>query len=219
MNEDQFKIAFIGGGINSAVGNTHKIASQMDGRFKLVAGCFSRHDDINVKTGEAWGVDPERVYKNWLDLLLNEKERINAVVVLTPTDNHTEIVIRSIEAGYPVICEKALTTSSRDAIRIKEALEKHEGFLAVTFNYTGYPMLRELKLMLSNGRFGKLNQIHIEMPQEGFIKLDKTGNQIIPQAWRLHDGSLPTISLDLGVHMHSIIEFLTGEEPIEAYCG
>lgn len=36
----RLKIGFIGGGINSAVGETHKIASQMDGSFELVSGFF-----------------------------------------------------------------------------------------------------------------------------------------------------------------------------------
>ncbi len=215
MKKPRMKIAFIGGGINSAVGETHKIASQMDGRFILSAGCFSRHADINRKTAETRGVDDARVYPDWRELLRNEKDRIDAVVVLTPTDNHTDIVIESIKSGYPVICEKALTTSSREALRIKEALEKNKGYLAVTYNYTGYPMLRELKSMVGKGCLGKIHQIHMEMPQEGYAKLDKKGNPMIPQQWRLRDADLPTISLDLGVHIHNIIDFLTGADPIE----
>ncbi|HOM11316.1 MAG TPA: gfo/Idh/MocA family oxidoreductase, partial [Spirochaetota bacterium] len=42
MENNYFEIGFIGGAINSAVGTVHKIASQMDGKFKLVAGCFSK---------------------------------------------------------------------------------------------------------------------------------------------------------------------------------
>jgi len=217
MNNRKMKLAFIGGGINSAVGNTHKIASQMDGRFELTAGCFSRNEETNLKTAEAWGVNPTRVYKHWPDMLIEEKNCVDAVVILTPTDNHTDIVIKCIEAGYPVICEKALTTSSRAAASIQEAVKKDKGFLVVTYNYTGYPMLRELKLIISSGCLGKINQVHVEMPQEGFLKLDKNGNPPKPQNWRLHDGDLPTISLDLGVHLHNIIEFLTGEKPVEAF--
>ena len=42
-----YNIAFIGGGVNSAIGRSHYIAAQMDGKFKLVAGAFSRHAEIN----------------------------------------------------------------------------------------------------------------------------------------------------------------------------
>jgi predicted dehydrogenase len=53
------------------------------------------------------------------------------------------------------------------------------------------------------------------MPQEGFLRVDKNGNRTEPQAWRLSDREVPTISLDLGVHLHQMIGFLCGEHPIE----
>ncbi|WP_337118917.1 Gfo/Idh/MocA family protein [Pseudoalteromonas sp. B160] len=34
-----------------------------------------------------------------------------------------------------------------------------------------------------------------------------------PQAWRLRDAEVPTICLDLGVHLHHLSSFLLGEEP------
>ena len=48
--EGMYNIAFIGGGVNSAIGRSHYIAAQMDGKFKLVAGAFSRHAEINLET-------------------------------------------------------------------------------------------------------------------------------------------------------------------------
>ena len=45
-----YRMAFIGGNVNSAIGITHKIASQMDCKFILVSGAFSRNDDVNQKT-------------------------------------------------------------------------------------------------------------------------------------------------------------------------
>ena len=53
MKTEPFQIAFIGGGINSAIGEVHKAASQMDGHFELVAGAFSTHAETNRKT-DTW---------------------------------------------------------------------------------------------------------------------------------------------------------------------
>jgi predicted dehydrogenase len=55
------------------------------------------------------------------------------------------------------------------------------------------------------------------MPQEGFLRVDKSGDPIIPQGWRLTDGYIPTVALDLGVHVHSIVHLLTGKIPLEAF--
>lgn len=53
------------------------------------------------------------------------------------------------------------------------------------------------------------------MPQEGFGRLDRNGNPMIPQKWRLQDREIPTISLDLNDHLHNNIYFLTGEKPMK----
>ena len=82
MNK-KLKIAFLGGGINSAVGRTHKIAISMDNRYELVAGCFSRNSVTNMKTGNEYGVDESRIYKNLSELIKKEKNNIDAICILS----------------------------------------------------------------------------------------------------------------------------------------
>lgn len=204
-NLQPLRIAFIGGAVNSAVGHTHFNASRLDGHFKLEAGCFSRNVESNYITARSYGVSSSRCYSNWQSLLECEKESVDAIAVLTPTPSHAEIVISAIEAGYPVICEKALCIDSDQGEKILKCVEKNRGYLAVTYNYSGYPMIRELRRMVANGRFGTLQQIHIEMPQEGFSRLNAS-----PQDWRRKDYRVPTVSLDLGVHVHHLVDFVSG---------
>ena len=68
-----YRMAFIGGNVNSAIGITHKIASQMDGKFILVSGAFSRNDDVNQKTAEEYNIDKSHVYADYKELLIKEK--------------------------------------------------------------------------------------------------------------------------------------------------
>lgn len=214
MQDRPYQIAFIGGGINSAVGETHKIASQMDGCFKLVAASFSKSESTNNETAKAWGIPPERLYKNYASLLEKEKGKLDAVVILTPTDYHKEIIIEALRYGYPVISEKSLATSYEEGLEIKKVVEETNGFFCITYNYTGYPIIRELKHLIAEGKLGKIQQIQIEMPQEGFLRLNANGEPPKPQAWRLKDTTIPKISLDLGSHLHNMILFLTGKNPL-----
>lgn len=212
---DRLRVAFFGGGIDSAVGEVHRIAVEMDRRFQLVAGCFSADSQVNAESMLHYDVPRNRTYNSLATLLDKESGNIDALVVLTPTPRHKADVITCLEARVPVICEKSLATSSVDAVEIRDVLAEHAGFLAVTFNYSGYPMLRELKHMIQNGRLGRLTQIHIEMPQEGFARFDSQGHRPVPQQWRLHDTELPVIALDLGVHVHHTVRFLTGQQPVK----
>lgn len=215
MSNEPLRLGFIGGALDSAVGNTHRIACQMDRRWQVVAACFSTKRDVNLATADAWGVPAERLHADWLTMLRAEHDRLDAVIVLTPTPSHTEIVIAALELGIAVICEKALCTSVDDALAIKRSVEENSGYLAVIYNYTGYPMLREMQHRVSSGHIGQIQQVHVEMPQEGFLRLDQDNNPPRPQSWRLKDGVIPTLSLDLGVHVENMLHYLSGAAPEE----
>jgi len=213
MKNRVLNIGFIGGGINSAIGTTHKIASQMDNKFKLISGCFSRNKIINLQTIEKWFIPT--YYTNHLNFLEQEKNNLDAIVILTPTYIHKDIILDVLKFNIPIICEKTLTNSLANAAKIKIALEKNNGFLVTTYNYTGYPMVRELENMIKKNKLGKIIQVNIQMPQESFIRLDKDEKISKPQAWRLKDEKISTLSLDLGTHLSNMVSFLTKETPKE----
>ena len=214
-NNLPLQIAFLGGAINSAVGYTHYIASSLDNRFKVVAGCFSRDVKLNEDTAQLYNISKSRTYNSLEELVYSEINKIDGLVILTPTDQHIDQVAYCISKGIPVICEKALATSSNEIISLKKTLEENSGFLKVIYNYLGYPMVRELRSLIQSGVLGNIHQVNVEMPQEGFIRKGIDGASPIPQKWRLRDGIIPTISLDLGVHLHMLIKYLTNEKPLE----
>ncbi len=214
------RLGFIGGSIDSAIGYTHYIAARMDNKFSIDAACFSKNNDINLNTANLWSSDnPIRIYNNYLDLLNAEHNRLDAICILTPTTLHKQIVIDSLNLNYPVICEKTLCVNLDEAKDISIALNSNNErkFLSVIYNYTGYPILRELKAMIANNEFGKIFQINVEMPQESFISTTNEGMPKVPQSWRLSDGLIPTISLDLGIHCHNLIYFLVGKRALCVY--
>lgn len=215
LHAEPLKLAFIGGSINSAAGYLHFVSSAMDRQWHLVAGCFSKNPALNHKTAEAYGVSPEHIYDSWQDMLSREKANLDAVVILTPTPAHFECVVECMRTGIPVICEKSLAINSAQAQMILSLRNELNAFLAVTYNYSGYPMLRELAKRITDGKLGKILHFQAEMPQEGFIRVDAQGNKPVPQSWRLADGDIPTLHLDLAVHLHQLVHYLTGQKPVE----
>lgn len=215
MNEKAFSLGFIGGALNSAAGYAHFTAARMDGLWDLVAGAFSRHEDINAETALSYGVQKLRTYPHLSALLENEEKRLDAVVLLTPTNIHYEMVLECLQAGMPVICEKALTLTCQEAMHLQDVCQQQKGFLTVIYNYSGYPMVRELRQMIRDGMLGDLLHFQVEMPQEGYIRTDVNGNKPQPQDWRLDDGPVPTLHLDLAIHLHELIYYLTARKPLE----
>lgn len=209
---NKLKVAIIGGGLNSAVGYAHYSALNLSNKFEIISGVFSRNEEINKKTSETYHIPTLKVYSDYKTLLKNEKNNIDSVIILTPSDQHCEHVLYAMELGIPVICEKSLTIDSIELNKIKKISDNK--FLSIVYNYICYPMIKELKSMIDMGNLGKIIQIQIEMQQEGFLRL-KNGMPMKPQDWRLKDGVVPTISLDLGTHLYSLIKICTKENPVE----
>lgn len=210
----QLRLGFIGGGLDSAVGRAHYSACRMDGLFEVVAGCFSRDLERNRATAAAHGCkDDYYVPKEMQIMLMGRAEKLDAVVVLTPTPHHFVDVHAVLGVNIPVICEKALDTSPASVLELIRRRDAFNGYLAVTYNYTSYPMVRELRDMIQQGDLGEIISIQAEMPQEGYRR-----NNARPQEWRLHDGAIPMIHLDLGTHLHHLVYFLTGEK-VRAVCA
>lgn len=202
----KYKLAFIGGSRYSIAGSPHYIASQMDNRFEVVAGVFSSKSEINKEMESAWNVKSYNDYKEMI-----EKEDIDIVSILTPTPLHFESLEYLLNKNIPIICEKPLVSSLEDAIKLEEIAKNK--FLVVTNNYSGYPMVRELKERILNDELGEIINIKLEMPQETFLRPPKSIKY--PQPWRLKDDYIPMICLDLGAHLHHLTYFLIEEEPDE----
>lgn len=196
------RLGFVGGGLDSAVGHAHYSACRMDGLFEVVGGCFSRDWRGSRDAAEAYGC---AAFLRDRDLLESD---LDAVVVLTPTPVHFHNVDLALFLGVSVICEKALASAAELTANLIRARELRKGYLAVTYNYTGYPMVRELRDMIQHDDLGTIISIQAEMPQEGYRR-----DGANPQEWRKHDGAIPMIHLDLGTHLHHLIHFLTDEKP------
>ena len=209
---NQIKLGVIGGGINSAVGYAHFCATNLDSNFLYYKGFFSRNNKINKESANKYKIEPQNLFY-CLDDIITKSFDIDCWLVLTPTPTHFDVLTKLHASRKPIICEKALCSSLEEAEKLNDLFQDQDLF--VVFNYTGYPMIREAREMLMAGKLGELITLNFEMPQSGFIKRSAIGVIPKPQDWRLQDDKISTISLDLGVHLHSLLSFICNMEPME----
>ena len=156
MNEP-VRLGMVGGGPGAMIGPTHRIAARMDGRYRLVAGVFSRTPERNRAMGEELALNPDRVYADYRAMAHAERSRddgIEAVAIITPNDSHVPISTCFVRHGIHVICDKPLATSVADAERLRDVVEASDCVFALTHNYAGYPMVREARARISAGELG-----------------------------------------------------------------
>lgn len=206
-----YKLAFIGGGEDSIAGYPHLIASQLDGHFEVIAGVFSSNNTKNLASAKKYNI--KNVYSNLEELVKNEQDNIDAIVILTPTPMHSETIEYLLEKNIPIICEKPLISSIKEVETLEDKYNVKNSFIAVINNYSGYAMVRELRNKIALNELGKIFQIRLKMSQESFLR--PSTNILYPQKWRIHDDFIPTISLDLGIHLHHLSYFLLQKDPIK----
>jgi len=84
--------------------------------------------------------------------------------------------------------------------------------LGVTFNYTGYPMIRHAKQLVADGLIGNLRVVQVEYPQ-GWLStaLEKSGQK--QASWRTDPKQAGAGALgDIGSHAFQLAEFVTGAQ-------
>lgn len=214
----KIKLGILGGGGDSLIGVLHRVASSMFDRYELVGGVFNVSLEETKAFAKEIGLGTDRVYKD-LDTFIKEEnalpeeERIQVVSILTPNFLHFPMAKQLLENGFHVICEKPLTTTYKEAKILEETLEKAGTVFAVTYTYTGYPMVRQMREMISNGVLGKIQKIDVQYYQ-GWINSIIHDKEQRSTTWRL-DPEKSGISCcvgDIGTHAFDMIEYVTGLE-------
>jgi len=161
---NKIKLGLIGGGLSSFIGIVHRVAAYMGENYVLTGGVF----DIDFDKGNQFAVqlelDAARSYPSLdifieKELALAEEERIQVVSILTPNFLHFEMAKKLVSAGFNVICEKPITVTADEARSLEKLVQEKGVVFGLTHTYTGYPMIRQMKSMVAQGKIGRIQKV------------------------------------------------------------
>lgn len=213
----RLRLALIGGGPGSAIGETHRIAARLDGYYEILASALSSNPQRSRESGVALGVPLERAYESWQALIEREagrKDRADVVAIMTPNDSHHEICSAALAAGFNIICDKPLTNDLGTSVDLARKVKLAGAEFCLTYCYTGYPMVRQARDMVRNGVIGPIRQIHLQYVQGWFIADNRA------PAWRSDPGRISesAILIDIGTHAHHLGSYVSGLD-VESLCA
>ncbi|WP_102194646.1 Gfo/Idh/MocA family protein [Microbacterium aurantiacum] len=93
-----------------------------------------------------------------LEQLIRE-ESVDRVIICARDDLHSELIIRSLEAGADVVVEKPLTIDAASAHRIEQAVERTGRRVVLTFNYRYSPRNSALRRVIQDGTIGEVTSV------------------------------------------------------------
>ncbi len=212
----RLRLGMVGGGVDSVIGATHRVAFHADGLYDLVAGAMSIDPALAIATGRADLLEPERIYLDYADMARRESERedgVEAVLIATPPATHLEIAETFLGNGIDVICEKPIARTAEEAERLLQRVESSGQLLLLTHCYTGYPMVREARALVRSGALGEVKLI------DGEFASGERGVAVEPEDpaqrhWRFRRDSMgPAVVLgEVGTHVHNLASYVSGAE-------
>ena len=139
---------------------------------------------------------------------------IEAVAIVTPNHLHAPAALACLKAGLHVICDKPLTTTLAQALELRAAARASDRIFAVTYNYSGYPLVRHARAMIAAGELGEIRLVQVQYAQDWLTEpLEATGQK--QAAWRTdpaRSGEGGCIG-DIGTHAFQLAHFVTGVQP------
>jgi len=218
----KLQYGMVGGGQEAFIGDVHRKAVAMDGKAELTAGCFSRDYKNTLATGEMLGLNNERLYKSFEDMIEAEgkrEDKINFIIIVTPNNTHFPIAKLALQNGIHVVCDKPLTTDSKDAEELERLSTEKDLLFCVTYTYTGYPVVKHLREMIAKRDLGQIRFVNAEYPQDWLATfLEGTGQK--QAAWRTdpEQTGISNCVGDIGSHIENMVSYLTGLK-IQSLCA
>lgn len=212
----KIRYGMIGGGRGAFIGGVHRIAAGIDGQCELVCGAFSSDPQRSKASGADFFLPAARCYGDFKEMIKAEAalpadQRMDFVSIVTPNHMHFPAAKLALESGFHVLSDKPATFNLAQAKELAGIVKKSGRLYGITYNYTGYPLIRQARQMIEQGKLGKIRKVVVEYPQ-GWLAtlLEKTGQK--QAAWRTD----PTICGaagcmgDIGTHAINLAEYVTG---------
>ena len=163
--------------------------SRMGGRVYSVA---NRTYDKALSFAEKYNI--EKVYESIDDLFTDEN--VHIVYIATPHNKHIEYILKALENGKNVLCEKAITLNSDELNRAVKLANEKNLILAEAMTIYNMPLYTELEKIINSGRLGEFRLAQVNFGS--FKEYDMT-NRFFNMD--LAGGAL----LDIGVYALSLV--------------
>lgn len=205
----------VGGGKGSQIGPAHRMGAMADGHFDLKAGALDHTPDAGRAYAQELGVDADRSYGDWKEMLEGEKnrpDRIDLVTVATPNSTHYEITKAFLEEGFHVLCEKPMTMTVEEGEDIVRVAQKTGRICAVNYAYSAYPMIRHMKHMVASGELGGIRLVVANFSHGHHAVGDDAENPRVRWRYDPKQAGVSGQMADCGIHALHLASSIIGDE-------
>ena len=124
---------------------------------KLVGVCSSSFFQ-RKKFGYRYGVKSKYQFSNSKDFF--KCDHIENIYISTLNNSHHELILKAIESGKNILCEKPMTTNYLEALEIGKKLETSKVFFMEAIAYRSHPQLDLVIQKIKENIIGPVKEIY-----------------------------------------------------------
>ncbi len=209
----KIRMGMVGGGPGAFIGGVHRAAARLDGFIDVVCGAFSQDPAKSKSMAGELFLPESRCYANYNEMFEKELalpvgERMDFVSIATPNVSHFKIAMKALDCGFHVLCDKPMTLSLAEAKKLRGKVRKTKLLFCLMHNYSGYPMVRQAKIMVAEGKLGTIRKVVVEYDL-GWLAAPNAGKQALWRCDPRFSGICACIG-DIGSHAEHLAEYITG---------
>lgn len=221
INTKPIRLGMVGGGQGAFIGGVHRLATRLDGNYRLVAGAFSSTPEKSMASGLELGVDHDRCYPDFQTMAEMESRHpdgIEVVSIVTPNHMHAEPIKVFLERGIHVFCDKPMTATLADAQSLQSVIEQSNAHFVLTHNYSANALIRQARQMVMSGELGDIRVIQGEYAQ-GWLAQPQTADNK-QAAWRTDPKKAGAGAIgDIGSHIFQLMGYVSGLNATKLYAN
>ncbi len=160
--------------------------------------------DEDAARGAAWAKELGVAFEPDIDKALARTD-VDAVVVDTPTTDHTWIMIKAAKAKKHIFTEKALATTVKDCKEIAQAIEENGIKFCISFPRLTWPLAQLCRKALDEGLLGDIHFMRMRVAHDG------ASRAWLPDYWYDAKKAGGGAMMDLGCHPMYMASYLLGK--------
>ncbi len=176
------------------------LAREMNKMGGIIYSVANRTHEKAVDFAEKYGI--EKVYEKIDDVFTDED--VDIVYIATPHNKHIEYILKSLDSGKHVLCEKAITLNSAELEKAVIKANEKNLILAEAMTIYNMPVYSELEKIIESGKLGNFRLAQVNFGS--FKEYDMTNRFFNME---LAGGAL----LDIGVYALSCVRMFMTEYP------
>ena len=139
------------------------------------------------------------------------EDKLDFVSIVAQNNFHYECAKAFLKQGFNVVCEKPLTFEVAQAVELKKLAEDKKLLFCVMYSYSGYPLIKQARKLVSEGMIGDILMVMGEYPQDWLItEIEKEDQK--QAAWRTDpkQAGVSNCTGDIGSHIEHMVSYIIG---------